>query len=917
MALSVLATGTTARAESSTAPWIELEPRTGVEAPPGSFATASVDVFNPSQETIEFVLRAIPPDGWRALTIERLVRLEGGAGQVVPFTAWVPSFSRAESPYTMCVQAHDPAGRLPVIETALPLRVAAVAVLTVELAAVDAHARPGETARHVVRLRNSGNCACMVEWRAGSIPAWPLDRAPETLHLEAGTDAWLDVGVRVPPEASAGAIHLLDLVVTATPLDARIPPVTERVQARVTVMAPAGAPGRHAALPIEASLSTGEIGPGAHSQGFRLATRGEAIEGGEVEAEFDLVAGERAKGVQGWQRQHWAVGLSRGGWNARAGDVIAAFPELAVQTSTLRGGGIQIERPFGTIRAVAGRNRTTSATGWWGLGLSRPIGSGGQRGGDLVVREDDRGRGLRRTTLLCFTGQRTERPGTTLRLETSLSRSATGHRDHWGAAGQLSYDHLGDRVQMRARALLGGNGYDGRVRDRDGLSGYLLYLPRPHLGLWSSLDAADGKIWPVGPSPRLRTLRYRAGGRYTPGSWPVLEVTAAADRDRAARADTLRDLDRRTLGLSISRTMGGMIVSTSGQWGSAYNPRTDRAGAVRTLDLVCGGRFASARAALQLQHTDDWNPQMSSRLETTNWTADLAWNSPSHAVQAGLALSTRRVNSALSSPTTRRDHRLGPRLDLGLRPGVRLRADASLLGIDRTPRLDRWQLQLSFSGEESVPLPWRPVRGEVHGVLFVDEDNDGEPDAGEPRIQGVVLRVDGRTLVTDEAGLFELPALEPGSYWLELNRSSLPATFVPRDPLPIEIRIEPGDERWIRVPLVPSGAVSGRIFLDTDHDGVRGRGEEGLRDLRVLLVQGGTRVADGLTDAEGRYQMAEVPPGEYEVSVAEGWLPDGWIVTTGSSLKVTLGAGERAEARAYGVAPRPRPVIRTYQGGGD
>lgn len=915
--LLVLAPGSRSPVAASPIASIELVPVEAIEATPGRFATAAVEVFNPSQESIDLVLRIVPPDGWVALTEERPLRLEGGADLTVPFTVWVPPFSRAETPYGICFQASAVAGGPALAESALPLRVTALTGLQIDLAIETARARPGETARHAVRVRNSGNCATRVDWFAGSIPSWRLDAGAGSLLLDAGTETWVQVGVRVPSDADAGAHHLLDLTFTATPLDGRALPVTERAQARTIVSSTGRAPGRHATLPIEASLSTGEIRPGAHGHGLRLATRGEAFPGGELEAEVDLVSGQRAAGVGGWQRQHWSAAMSASGWKARAGDVIGVFPDLAMQPATLRGGGVEVERPFGTIRVTAGQTRSARAGGNWGLGLARPVGAIGTVTGDFILRDAEGAMGAGRTALLCLSALRPHDAASTFRLETSLSRASTPRSDIWGAAAQFFYDRHGERLQARGRALLGGSGYAGRVHDRDGLSGYVLYLPAPGLRLWSSLDAADGRSWPEGHSPRLRTIRYRAGARHAHGDWPALEINASIDRDRAARADTLRDLDRRAFGAALSRVFGDFLLSSSGQWGGATNMRTGRSGATRTLDLVCGGRFRSVRTALQLQHTDDWNPEVSSRLETTNWTADLGWSSPSGRVQSGLALSTRQVRSSVATPSDRRDHRIGPRLDVGLRPGVRLRADVAFSGYNRGPELERWQLQLSFSGQDYVPLPWRPVRGEIHGVLFIDEDGDNEPDAAEQRVPGVVLRVDGRTLITDERGVFELPALDPGSYWVELNRSSLPAAYVPREPIPVEIRIEPGDARSIRIALVPSGSVSGRIFLDSDHDGQPGPGEEGMRDLRVLLLQDGARIADGLTDAEGRYRIPEVPPGRYEVAIADGWLPRGWIITTEAVPTVQVGAGARAEAPPCGLSPRPRPVIRTYQGGGD
>ncbi|HEX6853149.1 MAG TPA: hypothetical protein VF139_17270 [Candidatus Polarisedimenticolaceae bacterium] len=77
-----------------------------------------------------------------------------------------------------------------------------------------------------------------------------------------------------------------------------------------------------------------------------------------------------------------------------------------------------------------------------------------------------------------------------------------------------------------------------------------------------------------------------------------------------------------------------------------------------------------------------------------------------------------------------------------------------------------------------------PFRQEAHlvGRVFVDDDDDGEPDPGEPGVPGVlVVAEDGRGAVTDITGQWHLEGVRAGTHVVRLDRSTLPETLLPVD----------------------------------------------------------------------------------------------------------------------------------------
>jgi uncharacterized repeat protein (TIGR01451 family) len=79
-----------------------------------------------------------------------------------------------------------------------------------------------------------------------------------------------------------------------------------------------------------------------------------------------------------------------------------------------------------------------------------------------------------------------------------------------------------------------------------------------------------------------------------------------------------------------------------------------------------------------------------------------------------------------------------------------------------------------------VPGPF-PQEATIVGRVFVDDDGDGRPGAGEPGVPGVlVVLEDGRGAVTDVAGRWHLEGVRPGLHVARLDPGSLPPELSPQ-----------------------------------------------------------------------------------------------------------------------------------------
>ncbi|MFT7723638.1 MAG: SdrD B-like domain-containing protein [Roseateles sp.] len=201
-------------------------------------------------------------------------------------------------------------------------------------------------------------------------------------------------------------------------------------------------------------------------------------------------------------------------------------------------------------------------------------------------------------------------------------------------------------------------------------------------------------------------------------------------------------------------------------------------------------------------------------------------------------------------------------------------------------------------GAESVDNDFgeMPVGGSLSGRVWLDRDDSGLADAGETGIAGVQLtltRTSGPgfppvTVTTDADGNYGFNGLPPGTYTVtEPNQppatfnghtvaGSLGGTATGKGTVPSAIAgVVLGANQhstgngFGEIPM-DSSAISGRVWLDLDNDGVIDAGEAGLAGVTVRLT--GTDILNNPvllevpTDAQGAYAFTGLVPGSYALT---------------------------------------------------
>lgn len=173
--------------------------------------------------------------------------------------------------------------------------------------------------------------------------------------------------------------------------------------------------------------------------------------------------------------------------------------------------------------------------------------------------------------------------------------------------------------------------------------------------------------------------------------------------------------------------------------------------------------------------------------------------------------------------------------------------------------------------------------------LYADADQNGLPDSTIP----VATTVTASGFTAFPAGFYQFTNLPAGTWFVKVRTSTLPLSGglpIPltsdpdRDGVPVADNTYPGlpagdhADSLVIVSLggnysgadfgyQPSGALGDFVWLDLDQDGVQDSGEPGIPGVAMSITNGVTTY-NAVTDPDGYWSVANVPDGNWTVTVA-------------------------------------------------
>lgn len=226
---------------------------------------------------------------------------------------------------------------------------------------------------------------------------------------------------------------------------------------------------------------------------------------------------------------------------------------------------------------------------------------------------------------------------------------------------------------------------------------------------------------------------------------------------------------------------------------------------------------------------------------------------------------------------------------------------------DHKPSLN---LALGYNISFDVPLSRLSNVGEVKG-RFEDEVGTAIP--------GLIVQVAGLSVVTAEDGSFTFPAIPEGDHVLVVNAADTMSDKITVPALPHSVHLSAGETVEANFRVIRSAAIQGQVRLvqtegDDDapqtepgSDIILGTGQPeqdaGLVANLVVELRKGERVFLASTDSQGHFQVQDLPPGTWQLTVLRGELSELYrLEPETQSLTTAPGTTARVEVDLIPVA---------------
>lgn len=799
-------------------------------SPPGVL-TAPFRVKNKSDRTRTYVLTLELPEGWRVVNLSSEISLQPHSSKLILASFRVPGNFRAGD-YSAKLQAQEPKKESPpggaTITVSVESRVSLSLVVTTE----SGGAIPDGSANYGILVKNRGNVQTKFKLRESS--SWPVNLSSRELNLQPGRERKVRITHMIPPDATPGTFESLyievytpsreDVEKSAQFLTEVLPPPPDQIT-------------RDLGLPLQSSLQWKES---FNSEGDRNRQFSFVGSGGQSDSSVAL----NLSGDNFFESEEFIENIylahSAAGYTLELGDITKS-PGTFISGS---GRGLSLK---------LNRNDLLGAEFFY-----LPNQHGTDEGMELKLHNDNltssfslanlaeasRIYSIYEISIDALTTFGTFRGNYASALQTSGSYRSFSYRwngDNAGGNIELSYTDP---------PFLDNNNSELDFSISTGIRSNVL-------NFWTNLT--EEFTWNKNHGDREEG-QFEIGGRYI------------LDRHTRFRLELTTGWERGDLGTDVDSLSQELNFKLDQFW--LGNSFTFQGSLKKELDR----EIKSNKWTNHLQAK--WGPDLKnislnffSGFQKTFSNTEAGGGK----FTGGFNVRDRSSNYSpfLSVSLTHEDKNWGFSSELELEPS----SEASLTLTGETTGSGP-KYSISVNKDFSLTYPWLQVKGQLSGIVFVDDNTNGIYENNEKTPKGLVLSLPGTKALTDKNGKYRFVPSKPGQY--ELEFVNLPPKYVPMIDLPRNIRLKSGERKSVNIPIVEASSIVGTLIKVEDQGEkkkswqlqTRGNSEggEGIEGVRIR-VKAGDRTFSTTTDGEGEFRINGLRPGSWTVRVVTDDLP--------------------------------------------
>lgn len=195
-----------------------------------------------------------------------------------------------------------------------------------------------------------------------------------------------------------------------------------------------------------------------------------------------------------------------------------------------------------------------------------------------------------------------------------------------------------------------------------------------------------------------------------------------------------------------------------------------------------------------------------------------------------------------------------------------------------------------------------PPFGSIKGLVLESASYPPKIVSKAPCLEGITVILDdqqGIARTTKKDGKWSFDTIPVGKHKVSILLSSAPASLALTSPSSFFIQVMPGQVANVNFCLARMASISGKLRLSDEI-----KNKDSIHGIRIYLK--GTDF-DTLSDSKGDFQITDVPPGSYQVTVDKDFLPSDLILEN-ESKDVFLSSGDRLNMLEFVLKPKPREI---------
>lgn len=872
-----------------------------LEIQPKEIVTIALRVTNLTSQRREFTEAVDLPEGWKLIIPATSFSLREGESEVRLISFLVP-LRTPSGKYTVAYTVKDIHNSLVSGQTRVEIIVLPVFGLRVITQEVPVYVVAGESYNVSFCVNNRGNVESEITLEVDSAKDFPVHLEEKKIHLEAGESKIIKVTVETNEKQTRPESHILKLKARAQDAAGReveaIGVSSVEIIPRVSRVVD-----RYHRLPAVVGIEWYRKG---EDLGFRTGLMGSGSLDEEGTQKIDFFLRGPAALVEGLsdEPQEYRLSLTAEGTIIRLGDWSFALSPLTEQGLYARGAEVSSQREdfrMGVYYLETHDKKTEE----WAAHLTQPVRDSWKLRMNSMVKKAPVESGFREDRILSLETEGWPKDNMAVELEYALGQRIDEKGEVYGEAwrGLLSGKVLG--IDYSLYMLYAAPDYPGASQDIHSRSLALGIPVGSKLRLWGEYTTKRENLslnCALLEAPWQRRMEGGLVYRFEGGSALSLSYTDFAKQDRLfpSSFDYGEELVRLGLRHNFSLSSSLRKASLQGyyEWGAKHDnliPKTQTVNnAGVSMAYRCGDSQYEAYCYTGFDRFTgpETDPKTTAGLD--------AWYRLSSNTSFNLG-----IQRSWPEEGNPRDY-----LSLGLRyrpPGGGVfEAKVRSSWQDGVPEKDSPEFMVNYSIPFSIPISRKKNIGLLKGRIY---DAESPNAAG---IKDVIIRIDSLTAVTDEEGRFVFPALNPGKYYLDIDRKSIGENRIPILQTPIEITIEGGKEKELNVGVIRSASVVGRLvrFGPQEEGLLREKGaalveREGLTNV-VVQIQSNSESRKCVTGSGGDFIFEQLRPGKWTLKINDEDVP-AYHYLEENNLPLDLKPGETRKVFIR-VLPRERPI---------